>query len=83
MELRDIAAILMAQDPEGLIRTGAPADEYDSEAAQIQDILHKCDNVKDLQGFIMAIFKIQFGKGSRMNMEKALTIANNIYDCII
>lgn len=57
--LEDIKKILIEYDPEGLLRIGAPGDEYDSEA----EIIHRslvCLNNKPSFNYVVELVEYVF-----------------------
>ncbi|MBE2315764.1 hypothetical protein DVA67_007240 [Solirubrobacter sp. CPCC 204708] len=64
---RDVAAALVHADPVGLVTTGAPADEYDSEAARITRlVLAEADSREDVLQIAGDVMAYYFG-GDRYN----------------
>ncbi len=67
--------LLRSEDIEGLISSGAPADEYDSEAQNISDALsvlpqHECTQ-NNILAIIAAIWQKSFGL-SAQDLEKRM-----------
>ncbi len=54
-----IEAILVEQDPEGLIRMGAPSDEYKSEAQMIYNRITN-ENIKNIDSLIIKVIGVMF-----------------------
>ncbi len=52
--------VLRTADFEGLLRRGAPEDEYESEAQMITERLTSCHNPDDVRAVIVSVFKAQF-----------------------
>ena len=57
---KKLSEILAAWDPEGLIKTGAPADEYDSEARHILEQLDRRASVDLAATVIAEVFQRSF-----------------------
>lgn len=76
-----IENILRQHDPQGLIKMGAPQDEYSHEAEMIANNLSGCKSKKDFQTLIHSVFVCQFGgpngAGSFGSYAK---ISNDIYN---
>lgn len=86
----NINSILVKHDPIGLIRIGAPDDEYSEEAKLIISAIEvsklmKWDNdltVEGLKAMVYSIFCIQFDPKIAGKSENFLQIANDIFDLI-
>jgi len=62
-QYRELEKIVNEWDPVGLIRGGAPDDEYDCLTTQILYLLHKGKNAEELREFILAELDEHFGYG--------------------
>ncbi len=80
ISIERIAAILAEKDPEGLIKMGAPADEYDSEARFIHQYLKPNDDVEAIFFNINRVFQKQFG--SEIKPYRANTRRKECFEAI-
>jgi hypothetical protein len=62
LSLADIATALRAEDIEGLIKLGAPNDEYDSEATEIGNALASLQKDQLTEANIAAIIALAWAK---------------------
>lgn len=63
-----IENILVKYDPMGLIRMGAPLDEYNLEARLIFENIDKIYSVEKIQQLVYDIFRQSFGTGTMYRM---------------
>lgn len=59
-----IEAILAKHDPVGLIKMGAPQDEYSSEAQMIWERTTRHFSLDKIHNIIYEVFQLQFGQGT-------------------
>lgn len=66
--LEQMKQVLREEDLMGLIKMGAPADEYDSEALMIFERSYRFDTIDTLKDKLWDIFYIQFCYGTVYKM---------------
>jgi hypothetical protein len=66
----DIEALLRAEDIEGLIASGAPEDEYDSEAKQIASAVASLNANEFTQANITAIIALAWAKSFNQSEQE-------------
>lgn len=76
--LNKIIKILNKEDPEGLIKMGAPPDEYLSEARCIYCGLEKGMSAKKIQNLIHRTFKYWFSRTFSKDSEACSRMAKKI-----
>lgn len=77
-----IKEIINRLDPIGLLKQGAPDDEYDDEIKKIAIGLPICNSVTDIQELVYNIFKENFGQETAGDISLYLDIAKSIFDKI-
>ena len=80
--LNSVKEIVNKIDPIGLLKQGAPSDEYESEIQLIVKGLRACSNIEDIQNLTYNIFKDSFGQDMAGNISIYYEIAKNIFDKI-
>lgn len=87
MEERNLKSIVKEAidkcDPIGLLNTGAPEDEYDSEIEEIAKKVVDCRNVEEIQNLIYETFVKWFDQNIAGEMEKYKEPAENIAKYIL
>ncbi len=80
--LTTLEAIFRLEDIEGLIAHGAPEDEYDSEAAELQTELENLEEGEltfaRLSSIVMAIWEDSFGPFSEDDSQKREPVLHHL-----
>jgi hypothetical protein len=58
---KEIVEVINRFDPQGLLRMGAPQDEYEGEAHDISRVLRSENNLHDFRLAVWAVFVYNFG----------------------
>lgn len=74
-----IEIVLRSHDPQGLIKMGAPSDEYQSEAEDVADRLIVADTVESLQTALWVVFAYSFSIRSAGAIKDYQTMAEEIW----
>ena len=76
---KEVKKIVIESDIVGLIKQGAPEDEYDDEISRIISAMQKCEDAKSLQNLIYAIFKDSFGSSSAGDLKDFSDLATKLW----
>ncbi len=79
IHLKLIERLLIKHDPQGLLKMGAPKDEYSSEAEMIAVQLSDCKSAHDIKELIYAVFIIQFSFKTAGGIQNYWSIAHDIW----
>jgi len=74
----EVREIINKSDPIGLLKQGAPDDEYEKEVQEIIAGLNKCKNANQTQELIYRVFKNNFGENTVGNIELYIDAAKII-----
>ena len=85
--LTTLEAIFRREDIEGLIGHGAPHDEYDSEAAELQTELEKLEEGEltfaRLSSIVMEIWQDSFGPFSEDDLRKRQPVLHHFVQLLL
>jgi len=65
-------------DPIGLLKQGAPSDEYEEEIQRIAAKFRICNSTEDIQKLVYNIFKENFGQETAGDISLYLDIAQQL-----
>lgn len=68
--LASISEALRTEDVEGLIASGAPSDEYDSEARNILSVLTSLENNQLTESSIISILALEWAKSFNRSAQE-------------
>ena len=74
----NIKTLIDTWDPLGLLAMGCPKDEYESEIAEIQNLVHKEDSEEKIAETVHQIFSNYFGEIFDRTIEDCKSIAKQI-----
>lgn len=77
---KEVERIINANDPIGLIKGGAPNDEYHAEIGKIVNLLRTESNEKFLADKVQEVFKESFGNEIKSNKDLYLKISRQLLD---
>ncbi len=78
-DLSMVKQVLSKLDPINLMKHGAPADEYDQEAAKIVAGLRRCTTTQEVQQLIYTVFEELFGREIAGNSDLYREAATKIF----
>lgn len=78
--LNKIRKILNKHDPMGLIRMGAPEDEYNPEVEEIMDVARKSHDVDEFIDYVHEIFINWFTETDAGPRDRYISLSKDLYE---
>lgn len=75
-----VMVIFKELDPQGLIKMGAPEDEYDSEAQEIARLSFLCHTLEEMTQGVWAVFVTNFSPSLAGPMESYQQVAAKVFE---
>ncbi len=79
MTVIKIQFVVNKHDPQGLLRMGAPEDEYLSEAEMILNSLHSVNSLEECHNLVYNVFENMFGTYVAGDKKFYLALAEEIW----
>ncbi len=81
MDTNELTKLVNKHDPAGLLKIGAPKDEYEMEIGEIGQKLSSCKSVDELTQFVHdKFFPINVEDGVNPNWDKLRALANDLWE---